>query len=62
MCIKKFYLITSAELGVVLQLVFIQPCGHLHDVMDLKLDDLGQRREHALWDNLQNLQMKNQKS
>lgn len=51
-----FYLIASPELGVVLQFVLVQPCGHLYDVMDLKFDDLGQRSEHTLWDDLQHLQ------
>lgn len=55
---KLLYFIASPQLGVVLKLVLVQPCGHLHDVVDLQLDDLGQRGEHALWDDLQHLEMK----
>lgn len=49
------YFIASSKLGIVLQLVLIEACGDLHDVMNLKLDNLGQRSEHTLWDNLQHL-------
>lgn len=49
------YLVASSKLGVVLQFILIQPRGHLHDVMDLKFDDFGQRGKHALWNDLQNL-------
>ncbi len=50
------YLIAGAELSVVLQLVFVQACGHLHNVMDLQFDDFGQRGEHTFWNDLQNLE------
>lgn len=50
-----FYFIASTQLGVILQLVLIQPCRHFNDVVDLKFDDFGQRGEHALWDNLKHL-------
>lgn len=49
------YLITGTELRVVLQFVFVQTCGHLHNVMDLQFDDFGQRGEHTLWNDLQYL-------
>lgn len=50
------YLIAGAELSVVLQLVFVQTCGHLHNVMDLQFDDFSQRGEHTFWNDLQNLE------
>lgn len=55
---QLFYVISSHKLGVVLELVLIQACGNLHDVMDLKLDDLGKRGEHAFWDDLKHLEMR----
>lgn len=49
------YLIAGTELRVILEFVFVQACGHLHNVMDLQLDDFSQRSEHTLWNDLQYL-------
>lgn len=49
------HLISRGKLGIVPQLVFVQPGWHLDDIMGLKLYDLQQGSKHAFWNDLQNL-------